>query len=184
MKLKFNFKLSLFILLIGLILYCCLGNNFYEGLDQQSSNQSGNELQSCITSCNTTCNSTAKKSNPHLQGTDIENYCGNQCNTSCNKIFGSEPPSAKPLPSRQPIAPNREPSSAQYIDSDYNVDSPVCPSCPSNNNYGTTSCKKEKPCPPCPRCPESAFKCKEVPDYDSTNTNYLPKPILNDFSKF
>ena len=43
MKFKFNFKLSLFILLIGLILYCCLGNNFYEGLDQQSSNQSGNE---------------------------------------------------------------------------------------------------------------------------------------------
>ena len=59
---------------------------------------------------------------------------------------------------------------------------PVCPACPPN-----TSCPREKPCPPCPpcaRCPEPAFKCQKVPNYQSSNEQYLPKPMLNDFSSF
>ena len=47
--------------------------------------------------------------------------------------------------------------------------------------------KKEKcpPCPACERCPEPAFKCKKVPDYNSSaSDNYLPMPVLNDFSTF
>ena len=59
---------------------------------------------------------------------------------------------------------------------------PVCPACPQN-----TSCPREKPCPPCPpcaRCPEPAFDCKKVPNYQSSNEQYLPKPILSDFSSF
>lgn len=60
---------------------------------------------------------------------------------------------------------------------------PVCPKCPDIN---LSECNKKKcpPCPPCGRCPEAAFKCKKVPDYRSTNTSYLPQPILTDFSKF
>lgn len=59
---------------------------------------------------------------------------------------------------------------------------PVCPACPVN-----TSCPRDKPCPPCPpcaRCPEPAFDCKKVPNYQSSNEQYLPKPMLTDFSSF
>jgi hypothetical protein len=59
---------------------------------------------------------------------------------------------------------------------------PVCPACPTNS-----SCPRQKPsppCPPCGRCPEPAFECKKVPNYKSRNEEYLPKPFLNDFSKF
>ena len=59
---------------------------------------------------------------------------------------------------------------------------PVCPACPEN-----TSCPREKPCPACPpcaRCPEPAFECKKVPNYKSSSTEYLPKPMLTDFSQF
>jgi len=40
------------------------------------------------------------------------------------------------------------------------------------------------PCPPCGRCPEPAFECKKVPNYKSSNDQYLPRPVLNDFSQF
>ena len=59
---------------------------------------------------------------------------------------------------------------------------PVCPACPPvlacDNN------KKCQPCPPCARCPEPAFECKKVPNYQSTNNSYLPRPMLNSFSQF
>ena len=47
--------------------------------------------------------------------------------------------------------------------------------------------KKEKcpPCPACARCPEPSFECKKVPNYNSPGAdNYLPMPVLNDFSNF
>jgi hypothetical protein len=41
------------------------------------------------------------------------------------------------------------------------------------------------PCPACERCPEPSFDCKKVPNYRSTSVgDYLPIPVLNDFSKF
>lgn len=59
---------------------------------------------------------------------------------------------------------------------------PVCPACPESTN-----CPREKPpppCPPCARCPEPSFECKKVPNYQSSNEQYLPKPMLADFSSF
>ena len=42
-----------------------------------------------------------------------------------------------------------------------------------------------QPCPPCERCPEPAFDCKRVPNYNSASINqYLPQPVLADFSQF
>lgn len=47
---------------------------------------------------------------------------------------------------------------------------------------------KSESCPPCPaceRCPEPAFECKKVPNYKSPSIGqYMPMPILTDFSKF
>ena len=41
------------------------------------------------------------------------------------------------------------------------------------------------PCPPCERCPEPSFDCKRVPNYNSAAINqYLPQPMLADFSQF
>jgi hypothetical protein len=59
---------------------------------------------------------------------------------------------------------------------------PVCPACPSS-----ATCPRQEPCPPCPacaRCPEPSFECKKVPNYNNMNDNYLPMPVLNDFSTF
>jgi hypothetical protein len=59
---------------------------------------------------------------------------------------------------------------------------PVCPACPQSS-----ACPREEKCPPCPacaRCPEPAFECKKVPNYNAMSDEYLPMPVLNDFSQF
>jgi hypothetical protein len=78
---------------------------------------------------------------------------------------------------------------------------PVCPACPAS-----AACPRQEKCPPCPacaRCPEPSFECKKVPNYNSlgnnsnfssfspfsssnsnSNNNFLPVPVLNDFSSF
>jgi hypothetical protein len=62
---------------------------------------------------------------------------------------------------------------------------PVCPACPNvtvcPNNSNS---KAPPPCPPCARCPEPAFDCKKVPNYNSNNNDFLPRPVLADFSQF
>jgi hypothetical protein len=59
---------------------------------------------------------------------------------------------------------------------------PVCPACPQSSACPVT--EKPPPCPPCARCPEPAFECKKVPNYNSSNDNLLPRPVLADFSQF
>ena len=59
---------------------------------------------------------------------------------------------------------------------------PVCPKCPD-----AAVCPRQQPCPPCPpcaRCPEPAFTCEMVPNYNSQNDMYMPRPVLADFSQF
>jgi hypothetical protein len=63
---------------------------------------------------------------------------------------------------------------------------PVCPRCPDPivkcpDNFDATKCP---PCPPCARCPEPAFECKKVPNYKAANPDYMPIPVLSDFSAF
>lgn len=59
---------------------------------------------------------------------------------------------------------------------------PVCPACPTS-----AACPRQEPCPPCPacaRCPEPSFECKKVPNYNAIGNDYLPTPVLADFSTF
>jgi len=59
---------------------------------------------------------------------------------------------------------------------------PVCPACPPSTNI-----PRQEPCPACPpcaRCPEPSFECKKVPNYSAINNQYLPVPVLSDFSSF
>jgi hypothetical protein len=59
---------------------------------------------------------------------------------------------------------------------------PVCPACPA-----AAACPRQESCPPCPacaRCPEPSFECKKVPNYNAIDNDYLPAPVLSDFSSF
>jgi hypothetical protein len=63
---------------------------------------------------------------------------------------------------------------------------PVCPKCPdpivqSSDTFDASKCP---PCPPCARCPEPAFDCIKRPNYSAFNQNYMPVPVLSDFSTF
>ena len=64
---------------------------------------------------------------------------------------------------------------------------PVCPACPSvsagSSGCGTSQ-EKCPPCPACARCPEPSFECKKVPNYNAIGSDYLPAPVLSDFSSF
>lgn len=61
---------------------------------------------------------------------------------------------------------------------------PICPACPS-----ITAIPRQEPCPACPpcgRCPEPSFECKKVPNYNAglNGGDFLPVPVLSDFSSF
>jgi hypothetical protein len=63
---------------------------------------------------------------------------------------------------------------------------PVCPRCPDPimqcpDKFDATKCPA---CPPCARCPEPAFDCKKVPNYNAFNPDYMPVPVISDFSGF
>ena len=63
---------------------------------------------------------------------------------------------------------------------------PVCPVCPSITSSSNDPDKESKcpPCAPCARCPEPSFECKKVPNYSAIDNQYLPQPVLSDFSTF
>lgn len=55
----------------------------------------------------------------------------------------------------------------------------------TNQQKPKTNSDSCPPCPACERCPEPAFECKKVPNYRSPSIGqYMPMPILTDFSKF
>ena len=63
---------------------------------------------------------------------------------------------------------------------------PVCPVCPnpivqSSDSTDVTKCPA---CKPCGRCPESSFDCVKRPNYKAFNQDYMPVPVLSDFSSF
>ena len=63
---------------------------------------------------------------------------------------------------------------------------PVCPVCPnpivqSSDSTDVTKCPA---CPACMRCQESPYECKKVPTYKAFNQDYMPVPVLSDFSSF
>jgi hypothetical protein len=80
-----------------------------------------------------------------------------------------------PPPPVDPNNPNSPPSTRSSISNYF--------SSPPTNS--TSSSDKCPPCPACARCPEPAFECKKVPNYSSTGSSqYLPMPVLSDFSTF
>ena len=178
MKLKSN--LGLIILLSFIILYCCLGDMLREGFHHLDADHPTNQQN-----IETPVNDYIKGKNKNQVSPDytskyysgdltkdnddtstknssgFTNFSGGVTNTSNN--------------SRQ--APNN--NNDLYILKSQIVP-PVCPVCPTVSS----STDKCQPCPPCARCPEPSFECKKVPNYQSNNVSYLPRPLLNNFSTF
>ena len=63
---------------------------------------------------------------------------------------------------------------------------PVCPACPNPivKCPDSTDVTKCPACPACMRCQESPYECKKVPTYKAFNQDYMPVPVLSDFSSF
>jgi hypothetical protein len=135
------------------------------------------------------------KSNGKDKDSTLDNMNGSYIAPAGNTVlFGIDMPSIK----KQSKNKSKEPqgiSGSQIPEGEEDlyilkseVVPPVCPACPNvtvcpNNNNN----KPPPPCPPCARCPEPSFECKKVPNYSSNSnnsTNYLPRPILTDFSQF
>jgi hypothetical protein len=63
---------------------------------------------------------------------------------------------------------------------------PVCAKCPDPivQCPDSTDVTKCPPCAPCSRCVEPSYTCKKVPNYKAFNQDYMPVPVLSDFSSF
>ena len=77
-----------------------------------------------------------------------------------------------------------KPGISSYNTSTVFIPPPIGGGQPKNTGSNMNSCPEPAPCPACARCPEPSFDCKKVPNYSSTNSEYLPMPVLNDFSTF
>lgn len=113
--------------------------------------------------------------NPAIPSTTITGPAGNTFSTYDTSAYYNSLPAGVP---RSQIPPGQE---DLYILKSQVVP-PVCPACPTS-----AACPRQEPCPPCPacaRCPEPAFECKKVPNYSAMSNDYLPAPVLNDFSQF
>jgi len=188
MKLK---QAHLFYILLGVLLLSCLGSTIHEGF-REGQQVGGGKYESTPPE---------KGGPPDKRETGEMPAVGQQApipQATPNAI-----PNAGPWGGADPTKPTEDqpagqapPSAAKGISKDqipagdedlYILKSavvpPVCPKCPDINVCPdkNQSCP---PCPPCGRCPAPAFKCKKVPDLKSSNTSYLPQPILTDFSQF
>ena len=121
---------------------------------------------------------TAYNSNYKEQTNTITGPAGNTYSTYDSSAYYNSLPKGIP---RSHIVPGEE---DLYILKSQVVP-PVCPACPApivqKQDNDTTKCP---PCPPCARCPEPAFDCKKVPNYKAFNPDYMPVPVLSDFSGF
>jgi hypothetical protein len=189
MKLK---KIHLFIiLLLSLILCSCLGGFLQEGMTSSQKTYTGSEGNDVTVT-------TGPSGNKAVTGPDgntatVESYDDYY---SANTYSGSSGNSATvvsgPAGTTVVADTNNTVNGINYSDIPRGEEDlyilksqvvpPVCPACPV-----ASACPRQEACPPCPaceRCPEPAFECKKVPNYASANDNYLPRPIMSDFSQF
>jgi hypothetical protein len=154
----------LFIIMILALLICPLIScPSVEGMDNNTdSNDNANDTEQ-------NANDTEQNANDANDANDVNNY--NSTNNTHSNTYNTTIKKSDIIPGTEDL----------YILKSEIVP-PVCPMCPVS-----AACPRQtpcQPCPPCGRCPEPAFDCKKVPNYSGTNTNYLPKPVMSDFSQF
>jgi len=172
------------ILLIFIISYCCLGDMLREGFDHHDAGKPGNSQK-----INTPTNNYMKDKSNNKVSTDYRTSYENIFDMAQNNIDASKKTDDTVSGFTNSLGGvTNTNNTTQQLPSNNNdlyilksqIVPPVCPVCPSVSN-STDNCQ---PCPPCARCPEPAFECKKVPNYQSNNVNYLPRPLLNNFSTF
>ena len=175
------------ILLASLFFACCLGT-VVEGYTERTAENSSGDSATIYTGANgnkavVTNNSNNGNSSTTYgsNGGSIETVEG-PYGAQAAKITGPEGNSAI-VTGRRGVSRSNIPRGDEdlYILKSEIVP-PVCPKCPSVCPASRT--EAPPPCPACARCPEPAFECKKVPNYKSNNTQFLPKPMLADFSTF
>lgn len=186
MKLK---KLHIFLLFLAVLVFGSLSSGFIEGLENKDDSDDSEMTESHKGKSHAANHKVSsdedidKESYLDEAGGNVGNYetllanelSNNPETPSYTTAVSSDGPEGVP-PTSIPIG-----DEDLYILKSEIVP-PVCPACPASE-----SCPREKPCrpcPPCARCPEPAFECKKVPNYRSGNSDYLPKPVLNDFGEF
>jgi hypothetical protein len=107
-------------------------------------------------------------------GITVKNANGSNCSPY-------PPPPVQPTTNTVFIPP---PSSSMVENSQSSTSTDTTSDVSDSTSSTCPSCPTPQPCPPCGRCPEPSFDCKKVPNYSSTNSEYLPMPVLSDFSQF
>ena len=118
-------------------------------------------------------------SQPVSSSTTISGPAGNTYSTYDSSAYYNSLPQGIP---RSQIPPGQE--DLYILKSEVIV--PVCRpplviETTNGDNFDVTKCP---PCEPCGRCPEPAFECKKVPNYNAFNQDYMPVPVLSNFSTF
>ena len=176
-------KIHLFIILLLALIFCgCLGGFLQEGMTSQTTHTgSGGNSATVTTGPGGNTVVTGPDNNTVVTGPDNNTaVIGPSDNTA---VIGPSDNTAVANTGNNGIPYSQIPSGQQdlYILKS-EVVPPVCPACPA-----ASACPRQESCPPCPaceRCPEPAFECKKVPNYSSVNDNYLPRPVMSDFSEF
>jgi hypothetical protein len=149
----------------------------YSYNNQQANGSNSNTGSSPTSSQTSSPSSTTSSSTSVYPFSDImsDYSSGHSSSYNDNNQYNSSLP--KGIPGRM-IPPGQE--DLYILKSE--VVPPVCPACPSS-----AACPRTEKCPPCPacaRCPEPSFECKKVPNYNAVNDQYLPMPVLSNFSTF
>lgn len=197
-------KTHLFIILItSLFLSVSLGRYIKEGFSiindiEETSNKIGDDISNLIKDTTDNTDNTEKNDNS-TDNTDNNTQLYNRTQEKFDNYYTGKAgdtvvisPSKMATPPPPPSFPNNDISGIRmsqipqgqedlYILKSQ-VIPPVCPACPTMTSCPNT--KPPPPCPPCARCPEPAFECKKVPNYNSSDSRYLPLPVLSDFSQF
>ena len=190
-------KIHLFIILLLALVFCgCLGGFLQEGMSSSQQTYTGSEGNSATATTGPDGNTaiTGPDGNTLVTGQTYDD--SEQDNYSSNTYTGPAGNSATVMSgtSGSAVVATNNNSSSGIAYSDIpagqqdlyilksQIVPPVCPACPP-----ASACPRQEACPPCPaceRCPEPAFECKKVPNYASSNENYLPRPVMADFSQF
>ena len=188
MKFKLNKKIIFIAILFAFIVIMC-SFNLREGFGEteQSRKQSTPDK---IEQSLGLISKELSEFNDNFKGEESGNLSqGNTLNDTINKETPSlytKGDSSLPLHKNQPtgIPKSQIPHGNEHL---YILKSqivpPVCPRCP-DVQVCPKSEKKCPACPPCGRCPEPAFECKKVPNYNRKEGDYLPRPVLANFSQF
>ena len=170
-------KLHLFLLLLGVLIFGCLGANVVEGLESQ---EDGTENTADEDNSNQSPEESSLLQNNSDSG-DLGTYGNAQ--EDGNLTDPQQPNYSNNMESSQgSSASNIRPGDEDLYVLKSTIVPPVCPACPTN-----ATCPRQEPCQPCPpcaRCPEPSFECKKVPNYNAANPDMLPQPLLTDFSRF